>query len=275
VRLAGLPRKVYLRKGEVAEAHAQAIAEKQQRTQAEREAFCAEQKRVASVNFVWVKFQTKIRLLLDARMLLSGFHRRRGEWRGWRNPVNKENGTRARSEPAKAVSEAASRDPAALQAMLSNLVAQANTGDRQALTELRHFMDRHPEIEESVGDLARMAESAWLDLLVGQNKLARESVQRLLVKLKRDLAGQHPTDLEKLLVDDIGICYLAKRQAEIAAAGSGGSLTQAAIRFRRAESAQRRFLSAVKTLTNLRALVPEGLAPLNPLRLHPEGRKRA
>jgi hypothetical protein len=81
--------------------------------------------------------------------------------------------------------------------------------------------------------------------------------------------------LEKLLVDEIGLCYLAQRQAQIAASATGGSVVQAAFRLRRAESAQKRYLASMKTLANLRALVPAGLVPQNGLRIHPESRKRA
>jgi hypothetical protein len=41
-----------------------------------------------------------------------------------------------------------------------------------------------------------------------------------------------------------------------------------AMRLRRVESAQRRLLGALKVLAKLRATVPQGLAPLNVLRLY-------
>jgi hypothetical protein len=50
---------------------------------------------------------------------------------------------------------------------------------------------------------------------------------------------------------------------------------QASYRLKRAESAQRKFLSAMKMLTTLRAAVPKGLAPINCLRLYTEERESA
>jgi hypothetical protein len=164
---------------------------------------------------------------------------------------------------------------AALKATITDLVAKVNAGDRNALVELRAFLDQHPEIHKTVGDLTRRAEDVWLDLLVGDDVLGRESVHRELSSLKTDLTGEHPAALEKLLVDEISLCYLAQRQAQIAASTTGGSIVQAAFRLRRAESAQKRYLAAMKTLANLRALVPAGLVPQNGLRIHPESRKRA
>jgi hypothetical protein len=154
-------------------------------------------------------------------------------------------------------------------------VAKANAGDRNAFAELRAFLDSHPEIHRTVGDLTRRAEEVWLDLLVGDDALGRESVRRELTNLKTDLTGEHPAALEKLLVDEIGLCYLAQRQAQIAGSTTGGSIVQAAFRLRRAESAQKRYLASMKTLANLRALVPAGLVPQNCLRIRPESRKLA
>jgi hypothetical protein len=167
-------------------------------------------------------------------------------------------------------------DPAAFRAALAGVVARANAGDRAALAELRAVLDRHPDAQQAAGDLARLAEAAWLDLVAAGNALAREALQRELARLKADLAGPHPTGLERLLVADVCVSYLAKRQAEIAAASpAGGSLPQAAFRLRRVESAQRRFLTAVKVLTKLRALVPEGLAPRSALHIYSEAREHA
>jgi len=65
-------------------------------------------------------------------------------------------------------------------------------------------------------------------------------------------------------------------QAQIEAASPAGrSLPQAAFRLRRAESAQRRYLNAVKTLTTLRALAPQGLAPVGPVSVFKPRRKQA
>ena len=146
---------------------------------------------------------------------------------------------------------------------LRGLVEGANVGDKGALAALRQFLNGHPEVWQACGDLGKVAERAWLDLLAKDDALAQESAARHLARLKADLAGPEPLALEQLLVDEVGICYLAKKHAEITAASpSGGSLAQAGFRLKRVESAQRRFVRAVKTLAGLRALLPEGLSPL-------------
>lgn len=149
-----------------------------------------------------------------------------------------------------------------LRQQLEFLTQKANSGDQKALTELRQFLDEHPEVEEHVGDLARLAEAHWVDLLVGTDSLTREAVKRQLAQLKEGLTGQRPSPVEKLVVDLVAVNFLAERHAEITAAASGNStLEQAAFKLKRAESAQRRYLASLKMLTHLRALMPQGLAP--------------
>jgi hypothetical protein len=112
-------------------------------------------------------------------------------------------------------------------------------------------------------------------LLTGGSPLAAESIKRRLTALRNKLAGPHPTPTEELLVGLVAVTHLAHHQAELAAASSGGSLEQANFRLRRAESTQRRHLQAVRMLAALRALLPGGLAPVQPIRLHRPAEERA
>jgi hypothetical protein len=152
---------------------------------------------------------------------------------------------------------------------IRELADRANRGSEEALARLRRLLDDCPEIWDQVGDLARHAELAWLDLVAGADHLMLESIKRHIARMKDDLLGPHPTVMERLLVDQAVACYLSVRHAELALAAPGScSPAQAAMRLRRAESAQRGYLATLKTLARLRATVPQGMAPLKPLRLH-------
>jgi hypothetical protein len=133
---------------------------------------------------------------------------------------------------------------------------------RAELAEVRSWLRGLREARREVGRLR-------IDALVGGHVLGEESVRRHIQQLKADLLGPHPTRVEQILVEDIAVCYLAARHSELAAAQPGNqSLGQAALRIRRCHSAQRRLQRALKNLVLLRAKAPEGLAPLNDLRLH-------
>jgi hypothetical protein len=138
---------------------------------------------------------------------------------------------------------------------LEVLVLRANNGSTSALDSLRQLMDRCPEVWQHVGDLTKHAELAWTDLMGGGNYLIMESVKRQVAYLKSELAGTNPTSLEKLLVEQAALTWLASRYAEMAAAKPGkSSLAEGKMMLKRAESTQRRHLASLKMLAELRVL---------------------
>jgi len=146
---------------------------------------------------------------------------------------------------------------AELRAELDRLNAAANTGDREAVAALAAFLNAHPELERFFGDLSRHAEAAWIGLIAGEDALSHETVKRRLAKTKTDLLGLRPTTLERLVVDHLAVCHLAERHAAIDEANTtGGTPAQEMVRIRRAESAQKRMLVAVKLLDLIRTTLP-------------------
>jgi hypothetical protein len=146
---------------------------------------------------------------------------------------------------------------------LQEIVRRASGGDEASLAALRRVLDHHPEIWMTVGNVSSLAERAWVDLLSSNSLLAAESLSRNLRRLKAGLAGPSPTPTETMLVDMIGVRFLAAQHAEYTAAQQGGSLEQARFRLRRAESAQKRFTSSLKMLTLVRSLAPRSLMLLS------------
>jgi hypothetical protein len=153
--------------------------------------------------------------------------------------------------------------------LFRELIARANQGERLAVERLRAFLDRNPRLWERAGDLTAVTERAWVELVAGTDQFRFESVKRRLAQLKEKLQGPAPTPLEGLLVDLVGVAWLGVHHAEIQAASpAGASLGQATFRLRQAESAQKRLLAVTRTLATLRALLPEGLVPTQPVRLY-------
>lgn len=138
------------------------------------------------------------------------------------------------------------------------MVRRANQGNETCLRGLREILDQRPEIWRNVGDVGALAERLWAELLARGNRLAEESILRKVGALKASLAGPAPTPLEDLLVDYLGVTWLAAHHAETTAAQEGGGVELAKLRLKRAESAQKRFTGAVKTLTLVKALLPQG-----------------
>lgn len=160
---------------------------------------------------------------------------------------------------------------------LRTLVKQAEADDETALPRLRQLLDNHPEIWHHVGDVAGIVERGWIGHLAGGDPLAVESMKRTITEMRADLAGDHPTRVERMLVDQVIVCWLESKYMESASAlGKQGSVENANYRLKRLESAQRRYEGAIKSLTSMRALLPTGLAPAGAIKLHEEKeRKRA
>ena len=140
---------------------------------------------------------------------------------------------------------------------------RANSGNETCLAGLRKLLDEQPEIWRAIGNVSALAQKSWIALIGNGNKLVEESIPRQLKELKAELSGPNASPLETMLVDLVATTWLAAQHGEaIAASPEGGSLQQASLRLRRAESSQRRFLNAVRTLTMVRALLPRGLRAL-------------
>jgi hypothetical protein len=139
---------------------------------------------------------------------------------------------------------------------LHAVVRRAQAGDRTALPDLRKALDEHPGYFDHAGDLALMAQHTWLDLLSGTDLFIRETVERKLQEMRVELAGANPSPLEMLLVERIVACWLQLNHSDTVFAGNQSS--PEAVRkelMKRQESAQRRYVDAIKQLAQLRKLV--------------------
>jgi hypothetical protein len=154
-------------------------------------------------------------------------------------------------------------DPAAVE-HLQRLVRQAEDGDREALPALRAALDACPEAWRTYcGDLAALAEAAWLKLIAGDNLMLLETVRRQLAEVRAELAGPDPRPLEKILVDRAVACWLQVQYADIAYPQlQGSSLAYCGAAERRQNAANGRFLAAVKALAVVRRLLRVTPAPV-------------
>jgi uncharacterized protein YbcC (UPF0753/DUF2309 family) len=156
---------------------------------------------------------------------------------------------------------------------LNEKLKLANSGDQKAIQWLRKFLDDHPQVWGALGDLTRVAEKAWIDLISNKDALAAESIRRQLSQLKTDLVGESPSPVEKMLGDQVVATWLETRYLEATSADvKGASMTQSTLLLKRVESAQRRHLNAIRSLVQTRKLLTAGST--NPvLRIFPSERE--
>jgi hypothetical protein len=145
---------------------------------------------------------------------------------------------------------------------------------------LRQVLDADPTLWRECGDLAAQAQEAWLLLLAGPDLLLLESVRRKLDELRAELAGPDASPLERLLVERVAACWIQVHFADALYPQTRGPQVTPAVRqelMRRQESAQRRYLAAIKQLALVRKLLRPALSPLQlaqtPVDEAPAGRR--
>jgi hypothetical protein len=175
----------------------------------------------------------------------------------------------------KRLTDAPTEPPVA--AELRSLVQRAQAGDTSALLRIRAVLDNHPEVWQYLGDLSGLVERAWTSVISADNPLVIEATTRTIAEMKADLAGDQPTRLELMMVDQVVAQWMEVKYLEAASAEGGGSpLANDSLRLKRLESAQRRYFHAITMLTTVRALAPAGGAPVGTIRLYePPTQQRA
>jgi len=106
-------------------------------------------------------------------------------------------------------------------------------------------------------DVAWQAERSLIELLAGKDDvLVIQSSERRLKLMRRELAGDNPTPLEKLLAQRIALCWFHVNLCELSLAQNGGeySIAQATYHQKRLDSAHKRYLGAIKALAQVRKL---------------------
>ncbi len=135
------------------------------------------------------------------------------------------------------------------------LVRHAEAGDRGAITALRSLMNRTPGAWERAGNLAIRAENALIDVAAGKDEILREALTKKLAALKEELGGAAP--LERLLVERVVSCWLNVYYIDALYAERLNDVTaeQGEYFQRRQERAHRLYLSAIRTLAQVRRLL--------------------
>ena len=150
-------------------------------------------------------------------------------------------------------------DPKALKVdadELTSLLHRCEKDDREALKSLRTLIKSNPNVAKLV-QLGDIVEDAWLKCVLGEKQfIAREFLKAELDKLRRYVAGPDPSPLETLLVQRIGICWLHVQYLESNYANNIGERTWAGDAYcqKRLDRAHWRYLSAIKTLAQIRRL---------------------
>ena len=133
------------------------------------------------------------------------------------------------------------------------LVKEANAGDPDALTALKHMLDERPEIWHAVADLGRHAQMGLIRSLAGGDRLVTESRCRSAKQMETELAGENCGPLERLAIKRVVSFWFEAQFADLLPMHTK---REAKLRGDMQKAAQRRFDAAIKSLCLVRKLLP-------------------
>jgi hypothetical protein len=143
---------------------------------------------------------------------------------------------------------------------LRSLTEKAEDGDREVVRDLREILDTSPDLAwRLIKGPGKIAEDALINEFTRDGDLAsKELLKHQLESMRMEVAGQNPSPLERLLAERIVATWLQVQlfDAYYAYGTKGGTITQDEFRQKRLDRAHRRYLSAVKTLAQIRKMGP-------------------
>ena len=140
---------------------------------------------------------------------------------------------------------------------VSQLIGKAEKGDKKVLPALRQWLDEHPRVAQDFGGLAKITRDTVVKAISGtKNCLLPEVLARKMRAMRQELAGPEPSPVDRLLVERIVLCWLHLHYAETLYAQNMQELTlrQSEFHQKRITLAHNRYLSAIRTLAQVRRL---------------------
>jgi hypothetical protein len=150
--------------------------------------------------------------------------------------------------------------------VVDKLLERAKNGDRSCLPRLRAVLRAEAEggrdscCLEVYGSPPEWLKRSMVDGFAGKNLAFSEASRVKLEGLRRELEGPNPTALERVLAERAALCWFNVYRLEtLYEHNKGLSIRQAEFQVRQIDAAHRRFLSAVKTLAQVRKLAVPAL----------------
>ena len=150
------------------------------------------------------------------------------------------------------------RKPPAPGPEIDALLKRAADGDKSCLSALRDFLadgDEGESYREAYGSPVAWFRQVTIKKAAGDNLINQEAIEQKLDQIQSELEGPNPTPIERLLAERASLCWFIVHWYEnVYANANGWNLDQAAFQHRKIDKAHCRFLTAVRTLAQVRKL---------------------
>ena len=141
---------------------------------------------------------------------------------------------------------------------LRGCIEQAQDGDKEARSKVREVLKEAPRLARTLMDLADTAERSVIKRISDDPLVQEEVLPSQLRAMREELAGPEPSPLEKLLAERIVACWLQLQYADTVYAQNLDkmNMVQSEYHQRRLDRLQRRYLSSIKMLAQIRKVGP-------------------
>jgi hypothetical protein len=134
----------------------------------------------------------------------------------------------------------------------------ASFGNQAAISRLRPLMDENASYYARLFCLSTKAKVKWFEVHCGEDLFQRDCLRRSIQDLAADLLKEGGSPLEKLLVDEVILCFLRSRfwiARETQSLGSEIAPVAAELMLEQSAKAQKQCLKAMNALRDFRNLV--------------------
>jgi hypothetical protein len=148
---------------------------------------------------------------------------------------------------------------------LKDLITRGHGGDEEAIAERGTVLERIPSIARKFGNLNVLVEEGFVERTASNDPFRQKALRINLETMREELAGSNPSPLAKLGAERVASCWLQLHYAELIYNQSLPklSLEQDDYHQKRLDRLHRRYLSAMRSLAQVRKLLKPKVAQIN------------
>ncbi len=142
---------------------------------------------------------------------------------------------------------------------LRELARKAEQGNHEVVSEIRQILEDDPDLPWRLMDVGKAAERLLINRMIRDGDLVgQEIMEHQLESMRREVAGDDASPLERLLAERVVATWLQVQHLEALWAASLNDSTQSKGDHyqKRLDGAHRNHLSAIRTLAQVRKLGP-------------------
>lgn len=148
---------------------------------------------------------------------------------------------------------------------LKEHIAGVYDGEEDAIADMERSLELIPSIARKFGNLNLMVEQGFIERTANNDPLTQKSLEITLEDMREELAGPNPSPLEILGAERVASCWLQLHYAELLYAQElpKFTLSQDDYYQKRLDRLHRRYLSAMRSLAQVRKLLKPKVAQIN------------